>query len=286
MRRSRSPSQGRIDLDRVAGAARGVPARRAPAEPGDSSSSTTRLTPEGTEPLPRPATVHDRKRAVLPEIDEAAIGLSAGGLRRPASDSATKQGTKRCAVRQADAAVRVTEVKEKVLPRPRRRLCQERGRSSRGWTLFARRFAEGSRLDGSRKTARALENAVRWTPALGEASIEGAEALVLRRWGRRSSTCASTCGGRASIPTSCRGDYPKMVEEMKPGAEKKVRRARSDRSGRREGRMGALRGGRGRRDRENRAAEPAPGAGRSGPCSSDGALDRSSSLMETRTLDS
>jgi len=163
---------------------------------------------------------------------------------------------------------------------------------------FAKSVGEFETLDGLRgemrrglearreqENRRALENAV-MDAALVEHPFEVPDALVLRQVGSQIEHMREHMRRQGVDPDKLPWDYPKMVEEMKPGAEKAVRRALlieaiADREG--------LQPSEADVDAEiekiaQSSQRPAP-AVRS-MLERDGALDRLKlSLMETRTLD-
>jgi len=256
-----------------------------PADPGDLVIVDYTLRPEGMEPRTETGYAFTiGSGAVLPEIDEAAIGLSAGGSRQTRVRFGDDHRNEALRGKAADASVRVTEVKEKVLPP----LDDD----------FAKSVGEFETLDGLRgemrrglearreqENRRALENAV-MDAALAEHPFEVPESLVLRQVGTQIEHMREHMRRQGVDPDKLPWDYPKMVEEMKPGAEKAVRRALlieaiADKEG--------LQPSEADVDAEiekiaQSSQRPAP-AVRS-MLERDGALDRLRlSLMETRTLD-
>src|SRR5262249_15808065 len=256
-----------------------------PADPGDLVIVDYTLAPEGTEP--RTETGYSftiGSGAVLREMDEAAIGLSAGGSRQARVRFGDDHRNEALRGKAAEASVRVTEVKEKVLPP----LDDD----------FAKSVGEFETLDGLRgemrrglearreqENRRALENAV-MDAALAEHPFEVPESLALRQVGTEIEHMREHMRRQGVDPDKLPWDYPKMVEEMKPGAEKAVRRALlieaiADKEG--------LQPSEADVDAEiekiaQSSQRPAP-AVRS-MLERDGALDRLKlSLMETRTLD-
>src|SRR5262249_30923312 len=88
-----------------------------PADVGDLVIVDYTLTPDGMEP--RSETGYSftiGSGAVMPEIDEAAIGLAPGGSRQTRVRFGDTHANENLRGKAADARVRVTEVKEKVLP--------------------------------------------------------------------------------------------------------------------------------------------------------------------------
>ena len=121
------------------------------------------------------------------------------------------------------AAVKVVEVKEKVLPA----LDDD----------FAKQVGEFDTLDAVRAELRRQLEARR---DRDDKLRPGGQDRRGRCWRATSSPCptpwccarcsttwstrASGCAGRASIPTACRWDYQKLVADLRPGAAEAVRR--------------------------------------------------------------
>ncbi len=232
-----------------------------PADVGDLVIMDYTLTPEGRSRAPRRATASSSAAAaVLPEMDEAVIGLDRG---RRAPDarcaSPTTTATRRCAASRREASVTVTEVKEKVLPAARRRARQGRGRSSRRWTRSGRGPRPGSRRDASGEPPRAGGRG-RSTRSLAGAHVRGArERSCCARWGTRSSTPASACAGRAWTRTRCRGTTRSCWRSCGRAPRRRCARALLlEAIAEKEG-LAAGRRGRGRR---GRARSPRPASGR------------------------
>jgi len=256
-----------------------------PADPGDLVIVDYTLTPEGMEPRTETGYAFTiGSGAVLPEIDEAAIGLSAGGLRQTRVRFSDDHRNEALRGKPADASVRVTEVKEKVLPPLDDDFAKSVGEFE---TLDALRgeIRRGLEARREQENRRALENAV-MDAALAEHPFEVPESLVLRQVGTQIEHMREHMRRQGVDPDKLPWDYPKMVEEMKPGAEKAVRRALlieaiADKEG--------LQPSEADVDAEiekiaQSSQRPAP-AVRS-MLERDGALDRLRlSLMETRTLD-
>ena len=238
-----------------------------PADVGDLVIVDYTLTPDGMEP--RTETGYSftiGSGAVMPEIDEAAIGLAPGGSRQTRVRFGDDHRNETLRGKSADAIVRVTEVKEKVLPPLDDDFAKSVGEFETLDALRAemRRGLEARRAQENR---RALENAV-MDAALAEHPFEVPEALVLRQVGSQIEHMREHMRRQGVDPDRLPWDYPKMVEELKPGAEKAVRRALLiEAIAEKEG-LRPLRGGRGCRDRADRAVEPASRRRRCGPCSS------------------
>jgi len=256
-----------------------------PADPGDLVIVDYTLTPEEMEP--RTETGYSftiGSGAVLPEIDEAAIGLSAGGSRQTRVRFGDDHRNETLRGKAADATVRVTEVKEKVLPSLDDDFAKSVGEFE---TLDALRgeIRRGLEARREQENRRALENAV-MDAALAEHPFEVPDALVLRQVGSQIEHMREHMRRQGVDPDKLPWDYPKMVEEMKPGAEKAVRRALLiEAIAHKEGLQPS------EADIDAEVEKIAQSSQRPAPAvrsmlERDGALDRLRlSLMETRTLD-
>ena len=256
-----------------------------PADPGDLVIVDYTLTPEGIEPRTETGYAFTiGSGAVLPEIDEAAIGLSAGGSRQTRVRFGDDHRNEALRSKPADASVRVTEVKEKVLPPLDDDFAKSVGEFE---TLDALRgeIRRGLEARREQENRRALENAV-MDVALAEHPFDVPEALVLRQVGSQIEHMREHMRRQGVDPDKLPWDYPKMVEEMKPGAEKAVRRALlieaiADKEGLQPSEADA--------DAEiEKIAQSSqrPALAVRSMLERDGALDRLRlSLMETRTLD-
>jgi trigger factor len=182
------------------------------------------LTPEGMEP--RQETGYELfigRNQVLPEIEEALIGLSRDGERTARVKFPDNHPNESLRGRPGEAHVRVTEVKEKVLPA----LDDE----------FAKTVGEFETLDALRAEVR--KNLERRREQENRAALEGAvaeavlanhpfdvpEALVLRQVGMQIEHAREHMRRQGLDPDKLPWDYPKMLEDMRPAATQAVRRA-------------------------------------------------------------
>lgn len=162
-------------------------------------------------------------QAALPEIDEAVTGLAAGGEREvPArfppdhrrEDLRGKTGTVR---------VKVVEVKEKVLPPLDDDFAKGLGEYE---DLAALRAAVKKELDAQREreNRRALEEKA-VEALLTQHTFPVPEALVLRQVAHVLGHTRERLRQQGVDPDQMSWDYEKLVAELRPGAEKVVRRA-------------------------------------------------------------
>lgn len=243
------------------------------------------LTPEGMEP--RTETGYSFTiggGAVMPEIDEAAIGLGPGGSRQTRVRFGDTHPNENLRGKAADALVRVIEVKEKVLPPLDDDFARSVGEfeTLEAFRAELRRGLEARRAQENR---RALESAVT-DAALAEHPFEVPETLVMRQVASQIEHMRESMRRQGVDPDRLPWDYKKMAEELRPGAEKAVRRALlieaiADKEGLRPSEADVE----AEIERVARSSQRPPAAVRS-LLDRDGALEGLRiSLMETRTLD-
>jgi trigger factor len=195
-----------------------------PADVGDLVIVDYTLTPDGMEP--RTETGYSFTLgggAVMREIDEAAVGLEPGGSRQTRVRFSDKHPNEALRGKAADALVRVVEVKEKLLPPLDDDFARSVGEFETLDALRAevRRGLEARRAQENR---RALENAVMDT-ALVEHSFEVPETLVMRQVASQIEHMREHMRRQGVDPDRLPWDYQKMADELRPAAEKTVRRA-------------------------------------------------------------
>jgi len=161
--------------------------------------------------------------AVMPEVEEAVIGLVAGGERTARVRFPDDHRNEAFRGKAGEAKVKVTEVKEKVLPALDDGLAKTVGQFD---TLDA--LKEGVRKGlQSRRAAenrQALEDAVTEAVLAGH-PVEVPEALVLRQVGHLIEHTRERVRRQGMDPDKLPWDYGKLLKELKPGAEKAVRRS-------------------------------------------------------------
>ena len=195
-----------------------------PADVGDLVIVDYTLTPEGMEP--RTETGYGLvigSGAVLKKIEEAVIGLGPGGARQARVRFPDDHRNEALRGKAADAEVKVSEVKEKVLPSIDDDFAKTMGEFE---TLDALRAEMRKGLERRREqeNRRALEDAV-LEAALAAHSFEVPESMVLRQVGHQVEHIREQMRRQGMDPERVPWDYPKMLEEMRPGAEKSVKRA-------------------------------------------------------------
>src|SRR5713226_131851 len=160
---------------------------------------------------------------VMPEIEEAVIGLSAGGERTVNVRFPDAHQMESLRGKSGVAHVKVNEVKEKILPPLDDELAKTVGQVD---TLDALKAEARKGLQTRRESEnrRALEEAV--TDALlAIHPIEVPEALVLRQVGHLIEHTKERMRRQGMDPEKLPWDYGKLLQELRPGAEKAVRRA-------------------------------------------------------------
>ncbi|HEV8439113.1 MAG TPA: trigger factor [Methylomirabilota bacterium] len=182
------------------------------------------LTPDGMEPRAETGYAFSiGTGAVMPEIEEAVIGLGSGGSRTTRVRFPDDHRNEQLRGKAGTADIKVTEVKEKVLPP----LDDDFARAVGAFeTLDALRGEIRKGLESRREqeNRRDLENAV-VAAALAEHPFDVPEALVLRQVGYQVEHMREHMRRQGVDPDKLPWDYPKLLEELRPGAEKTVRRA-------------------------------------------------------------
>jgi trigger factor len=162
--------------------------------------------------------------SVLPEMEEAVIGLAAGGSRQARVRFADDHRNETLRGKAADATVTVKEVKEKVLPTLDDDFAKSVGGSFETLDALKDEVRKGlqARRDGENR--RALETAV-LDAVLANHTFEVPEALVLRQVGHQIEHAREHMRRQGVDPDRVPWDYKKLLEDLRPGAEKAVKRA-------------------------------------------------------------
>ncbi|HEV2054864.1 MAG TPA: trigger factor [Methylomirabilota bacterium] len=161
--------------------------------------------------------------AVMPEVEEAVIGLTAGGERTTHVRFPDDHRNEALRGKAGEAKVKVTEVKEKVLPALDDELAKTVGQFD---TLDALKEGVRKGLEARRsaENRQVLEDAVTEAVLAGH-PVEVPEALVLRQVGHLIEHTRERVRRQGMDPDKLPWDYGKLLEELKPGAEKAVRRS-------------------------------------------------------------
>jgi len=182
------------------------------------------LTPEGVEPVTQTGySFVIGSGAVMREVEEAVIGLAAGGERTANVRFPDDHRNESLRGKSGVATVKVSEVKEKILPTLDDELAKTVGQFD---TLAALRDEVRRGLQSRREAEnrRALEDAVTEAVLAGH-QIEVPDALVLRQVGHLIEHTRERMRRQGIDPDKLPWDYGKLLEELKPGAEKAVRRS-------------------------------------------------------------
>jgi len=162
-------------------------------------------------------------KTVLPEIDDAVVGVRAGEEREVALRFADDHRREELRGRGGRATVKVVEVKEKILPALDDDFAKSVGEFE---TLEALRAELLKQLEARREhdERRALQEKVVDAVVAGH-EFTVPEALVMRQVAHRIEHARESLRRQGVDPERMPWDYPKMIAELRPGAEKAVRRA-------------------------------------------------------------
>jgi trigger factor len=181
------------------------------------------LTPEGLEPRSETGyPIMLGQGQVMPELEEAIIGLVPGGTRQARIRFPDDHRTEALRGKPGEATVTVREVKEKVLPALDDDFAKTVGAFE---TLEALRGEARKELEArrERENRAGLEEAVA-DALLAAHPFQVPEALVLRQVGHAIEHARERVRRQGVDPDKLPWDYKKLLEEMRPGAEKAVRR--------------------------------------------------------------
>jgi len=182
------------------------------------------LAPDGMEPRTEQGYLFlVGSKAVLSEIDEAVVGLAAGGEREVPVRFPEDHHREELRGKPGTARVKVVEVKEKVLPPLDDDFAKALGPYE---DLAGLRAAIRKELDAQREreNRRALEEKV-VDAVLAEHAFQVPEAMVLRQVGHVIGHTRERLRQQGVDPDRMNWDYDKLIAELRPGAEKTVRRA-------------------------------------------------------------
>jgi len=194
------------------------------AAPGDLVMMDYTLTIEGQEPSHQTGyafVVGDG--SVFPEVDQAVAGMRAGEERTVGFRFADDHRREALRGKSGSAAVKVVEVKEKVLPELNDDLARSAGEFE---TLEALRAEVLKQLEARRgaEDRHALEDKV--VEALVTAHPFGVpESMIVRQVAHQVEHARERLRRQGVDPDTMPWDYPKLMGELRPGAERAVRRA-------------------------------------------------------------
>ncbi len=182
------------------------------------------LTPEGMEPRREQGYAFlVGSQAVLPEIDEAVIGLAAGGERETRVRFPDDHRREDLRGKTGVATVRVVEVKEKALPPLDDEFAKSLGQYA---TLDELKAEVRKELEAQRErdNRRALEDKV-VEALLAQHDFAVPEAMVLRQVAHLIEHARERMRRQGVDPDQIKWDYDKLAGELRPGALRAVRRA-------------------------------------------------------------
>jgi trigger factor len=182
------------------------------------------LRPEGAEPRSEQGYAFEVGGGrVLPEMDEAVIGLEAGAERRIQVRFPDQHPREELRGRPGELTLRVVEVKEKEVPPVDDDLARGLGTHD---TLAELREAVRARLtaDRERQDRRALEEAVAGA-LLARHEFVVPDSLVGREISHRIGHARESLRRQGVDPEGVPWDYEKLGAELRPDAERAVRRA-------------------------------------------------------------
>jgi trigger factor len=196
-----------------------------PAAPGDLVIVDYTLAPEGHDPTSANGYQFVvGGGAVLPEIDQAVVGMRAGEERHVPLRFADDHRMESLRGKSGTADVKMVEVKEKILPD----LDDDFAKSLGGdfETLDAVRAEVRRQLEAQREAAdrHGLEDKV-VEAVLARHEFSVPETMVMRHIAHQVEHARERMRRQGVDPDRLPWDYPKLVQELKPEAEKAVRRA-------------------------------------------------------------
>jgi trigger factor len=193
------------------------------ADTGDLAIVDYTIAPEGMEPRSEPGyTFLVGSGGVLPEMEEAVIGLAAGGEREVRVRFPDDHRREDLRGKPGVAQVRVVEVKEKVLPA----LDDEFARTLGPDSLEALRATVRKELEAQREHENRLALEGKLVDLLlTEHDFQVPEAMVLRQVAHMIEHARERVRRQGVDPDQIRWDYEKLAAELRPAALRTVRRA-------------------------------------------------------------
>ena len=161
--------------------------------------------------------------SVMPEIDAAVVGMGAGATKEISLRFADDHRMESLRGKSGTASLKVTEVKEKILPALDDDFAKSLGQFD---TLEALRGEVRSQLEARRE----MEQRRELEDKLVEAALQRHEftvpdAMVMRQIARQVEHARERLRRQGVDPDGVQWDYQKLIGELRPGAEPAVRRA-------------------------------------------------------------
>jgi trigger factor len=195
-----------------------------PANPGDLVIIDYTLAPEGQESHTETGYAFlTGSGAVMPEIDQVVVGMRAGEDRHLGVRFADDHRNENLRGRSGSATVKVVEVKEKVLPVLDDEFAKSLGEFD---TLAAVRDEVRKQLEArrSREERLALEDKMA-DVLLARHEFAVPQSMIMRQIAHQVEHARERMRRQGVDPDATQWDLGKIVTELKPGAEKAVRRA-------------------------------------------------------------
>jgi trigger factor len=194
-----------------------------PAVPGDVAIVDYTLAPEGLEPSRESGYAFPvGEGAVLPEIDQAVVGMRAGEERAVGVRFSAEHRREELRDKSGQATVKVVEVKEKVRPPLDDDLARQLGEFD---TLDALRAEVRRQLEARREREDRLSLESKVVDALlTRHEFPVPDALVMRQLQHQIEHTRERLRRQGVDPDRIQWDYEKMVTDLRPGAQKAVRR--------------------------------------------------------------
>jgi trigger factor len=160
---------------------------------------------------------------VLPEIDQAVVGMRAGEERDVSLHFADDHRMESLRGKEGSAHIKLGEVKEKVLPALDDDFAKSLGEFE---TLEAVRAEVRRQLEARREaeSRQALEDKI-IDALLARHEFGVPDAMVMRQVAHQVEHTRERLRRQGVNPDGVQWDYPKIVTELRPGAERAVRRA-------------------------------------------------------------
>jgi trigger factor len=161
--------------------------------------------------------------SVMPEIDAAVIGMKAGEKKEIELRFPDDHRMESLRGKSGTASLKVSEVKEKILPALDDDFAKSLGQFD---TLEALRAEVRTQLEARREVEqrRELEDKV-VTDALARHEFTVPDAMVMRQIAHQVEHARERMRRQGVDPDGVQWDYQKLIGELRPGAEKAVRRA-------------------------------------------------------------
>ncbi len=193
------------------------------AAPGDVAIVDYTLAPEGLEPSHESGYAFPiGEGAVLPEIDQAVVGMQAGEEREVGVRFSAEHRREELRGKSGQATVKLSEVKEKVLPLLDDDFAKQLGEFD---TLDALRAEVRRQLESrrEREDKLALEGKV-VDALLARHEFSVPDAMVMRQLQHQVEHTRERLRRQGVDPDRIQWDYDKLITDLRPGAERAVRR--------------------------------------------------------------